>query len=276
MLNLGDIFISGKEVLMVINAQCDLAGQRRKYNASYSILFIPGKLIPIEDKLLKQDKAKPITQIILDEDNKYRILWDTKRVFSCEYGKIFVQIKQDMNYSRKYRLRLPYSLEVQQAFTLNISRVGIPVMPPVDIPVLAKVYYNNGSGNNICLEEDNGVYITSKKINPIDDKDPDPKYLRFTGGFIDLLIDGLIKLVARFTDEAKGLSTGKQLTNLTEYIKKLETLLTDNEFMKLTMPTKLKSGSNFNGTSVKIFVNIEPTNFESICIHITTLDADAE
>lgn len=131
-LQFGDLFFkdSGDEVVMVANAACDLAyspGESRSFRPLQPILLIRGRLQRFEEVNKHSDVR---TELIKHDTRPYRILWNTGDVTSCEYGKVTEWLNH-RQLKRKSRLSLPYALEIQQAFAARMTRVGIPVRPPI-------------------------------------------------------------------------------------------------------------------------------------------------
>ena len=136
-LSLGDMFIKDsqepREVLMIINAQCDLSfapGQERRVAQDRSVVFIPGELQPLARPFAKAENIAPTTELFEFKERSYRILWRPKRVLTRPYGEVASWL-DSQGYKLVARLRLPYALEVQRAFTADLSRVGMPVAPPI-------------------------------------------------------------------------------------------------------------------------------------------------
>jgi hypothetical protein len=136
-LSLGDVFIKDatepREVLMIINAQCDLSfapGADRRVASDRSVVFIPGELQPLSRPFAKAENTAPATELFEYGKRSYRILWRPKQVLTRPYGDVAAWLDSE-GYKPVARLRLPYALEVQRAFTADLSRVGMPVAPPI-------------------------------------------------------------------------------------------------------------------------------------------------
>ena len=120
------------DLFMVINAQCDLAlapaSRTRASDPVRSILLLPGFFKSVLDPAV--DNSKPKTELYRYNGEAYRVEWETKKIQSIPYGQFNIW-KEDMGYERVARLRLPFALEVQRAFAADLTRVGMPVMPPI-------------------------------------------------------------------------------------------------------------------------------------------------
>src|SRR5579884_143734 len=175
LLCLGDLFFKEQshEVLMVINAACDLAyspGTKRAFPRERSILLLHGMLQRYEE-IDTSDSIR--TDLFNHEGKAYRILWDHRRVISKPYGEIKEWLSHE-RYSRKSRLSLPYALQVQQAFTLGIMRIGMPIKPPHFRHADVEVYCANEDDNYMLVGETihDGVLIIRRKMEH-QDKDED-------------------------------------------------------------------------------------------------------
>jgi hypothetical protein len=163
-LHLGDVFIKEgeTEVWMVINAQCDLAfapDGLRQAKPERSILMISGRLRLLGDKLDESARNVPRTELFERNGATYRILWNTKKVISPSHGE-FKKWKEGLGYKREVRLRLPFALEVQRAFAADLTRVGMPVAPPIYQPVTLQLICMNEQGKAELLHETaSGAYM---------------------------------------------------------------------------------------------------------------------
>ncbi len=147
-LHLGDVFINDtkREVLMVINAECDLAfapEANRDFPRELSILLLPGILQTLDEN------PKPnlvCTELFNHNSKAYRIAWDHKCAISKKYKDVLTWLSSE-GYSRISRLSLPHALEVQHVFAANLTRIGMPIKPP---------FYRNADVELYCADE-NGM-----------------------------------------------------------------------------------------------------------------------
>lgn len=128
------------DLLLVLNAQCDLAfapgSEARQMDPERAILLLPGYFKGIREPV--GDKRTPKTELYLHERGSYRVEWDTKRITAVPYGE-FAAWKETSGRERVGRLRMPFALELQRAFAADLTRVGMPVMPPIFQPIMARV-----------------------------------------------------------------------------------------------------------------------------------------
>jgi hypothetical protein len=169
LLGLGDIFISDKlELYMVLNPECDLAyspaSEGRVFSTKKSIVLIPGTLHPLHKSLPQDLAGKSRTEFFVHEGQTYRIVWDTKRTITREYGQMREWItSQKMR--REYRLRLLYALEVQHDYTAEFGRIGPPIAPPIFNPVRLELFgYDENGKSNLILGplDDDAALVTSR------------------------------------------------------------------------------------------------------------------
>ncbi len=78
--------------------------------------------------------------------NRIRLFWRVKETVSKSF-KDFSDWKKMNAVRRFYRLRTPFALEIQQIFTSTISRVGMPVPPPLTQPLPLSVGYFDSKVN---------------------------------------------------------------------------------------------------------------------------------
>ena len=142
-LQLGDMFFKdagGTEVLIVLSAACDLAyapGAARAFPTDQFVLLEYGELQPITDE--PRDSAMR-TELFHFNNAVYRILWDHRRAVWKEYGAVEGWLTGE-GFVRRARMSLPYALELQKSFANHITRIGMPVKPPLflkaDVEVVA-------------------------------------------------------------------------------------------------------------------------------------------
>lgn len=165
--NMGDIFISSEtaELLMVCNPACDLEftpDDRRLPNPEESILFIPGTL-----EKLGQPPGSPTlrTELFQYNGDSYRILWLPKHLRAIPYRAVENWLSEH-KFGRVARLRMPFSLEIQQYFANQLTRVGVPVPPPFYRPLQVAVYQRGSGGSYerlIIAESERDAFIVSAR-----------------------------------------------------------------------------------------------------------------
>ena len=143
-LQFGDLFRTDDKVWLCITATCDLAfGPTRPKRSKRSVLLIPGKLLPIEIELKPFERRMPRTELVWLDKKVYRILWDTKEVARTDWGDI-MKWQAAKKAKRIARLHAPFALEIQRLFTADLTRIGMPVPPPLYSPQAVRL---------TCLDE---------------------------------------------------------------------------------------------------------------------------
>ncbi|TCM51053.1 hypothetical protein C8J36_11060 [Rhizobium sp. PP-F2F-G48] len=160
----GDLFRKGtsKNVWVCITPPCDLAfGATRTIPSSRSILFLPGKLMPIDKQLKAFEQRQPRTELVLLNKEMSRIVWDTKSVLQIEWGKLQETLSA-MKMKRVARVNTPFALEIQRSFATDLTRIGMPVPPPIYNPVQVQLSCFDETDNERVLTtvETSGAHLT--------------------------------------------------------------------------------------------------------------------
>lgn len=138
-LSLGDIVVereveTGSKVYMVINPQCDLAEsprhKRRPIDDDLSVLLLPGTLRPVGAPERTERKETADTPYFATDGAKGRIQWDAKKQIAVPYSE-FAEWLAEKQRARKARMRTTFALALQTAVHSELTRVGLPVPPPM-------------------------------------------------------------------------------------------------------------------------------------------------
>jgi len=164
---LGDVFVktAKDEVYMVLNAACDLAfapHTARACDPEQAIMLIPGRLTPLYEA--PADMKFPRTELFAHDEKLFRVIWRDDRVFSYRHRELFKQMK-DSGHERRYRLRLPYALQIQQAFATRLTRVGLPVAPPICVAVDVDLHCADDAGKarTLATRVKGGSFVSHRK-----------------------------------------------------------------------------------------------------------------
>ena len=156
---------SSHDLLLLVNAQCDLAYRPGAQDEPESvdnlaILLLPGTLHSLGAK--RSGPSKPKTELYQQDGQNYRIEWDTKNVQAIPFPRFRKWIRNN-GYERSARLRLPLALEIQRAFATDVTRIGSPVSPPIYEPVPIQLLCPNPQGNAYemldRLEEEEAAFL---------------------------------------------------------------------------------------------------------------------
>ena len=217
-LRLGDLYVKDTEdVLLVINAECDLLysceNPKRKFPADLSILLEPGRLTPIEENV---DRKWKVTHLFEVDGRIFKIVWNHEGVLTQRYGDA-VKWLESKGYSKRARLIPAHALEIQQHFAATLTRVGMPVAPPLPRPATVQVFGRNEDETLAKLGEDiqGGVVV-------------DREGFRFTVEGFHNILKRVSDAVRHYTAERESLAvSAPRYGKLGEQINKLEALLQD-------------------------------------------------
>ena len=145
-LRLGDLLIKegDDDLYVVVTPDCDLASSPeggRAPDLEQSIVMVQGTKCLLKDRRVGDLR----TELFYMQDRQYRIYWDPKKVISLRVSE-FHKWYTDNAYSRPARLRSRHALQIQQAFTADLGRVGMPVVPPLSESVNVELYGDTRSG----------------------------------------------------------------------------------------------------------------------------------
>ena len=221
-LRLGDIWVKDakSEVYMVANPDCDLAfgpGGRRDIDKDLSVLLIPGHLVSLDHNASGDGVRTDLFQI--DNEN-FRIHWEPKKIVTVKLKK-FREQYSDGEYSRRERLRLPYALRIQHAFTSHVSQVGVPVAPPlyerVDVSFYAEGETSGWEQLGKPLENGAAIIFTSR----------DKGSVVITTECIQRLLKMLPNVVDGYRQKRETANNEKRKERLSKKIAELESCQSD-------------------------------------------------
>ena len=148
-LALGDIFANSdhRVVFMVVNPACDLQfspiNPKRVADPTLPIYLIPGHLEAFNHSA--DSKATARTEIFELDGLAFRVLWDQKHVVTVLLRE-FEAWCLSGGYRRVTRLGLVHALAVQHTWTADLSRVGVPVTPPLTNPGDFRMFLRDADG----------------------------------------------------------------------------------------------------------------------------------
>ena len=217
-LRLGDLYIrDGLHVLLVINADCDLVysyqSPSRPFNAELSIVLHPGRLAQVDEGTARETK---VTNLFFLDGESYKIIWNHEGVITKKYGEVEDWLDAE-GYVKKARLVAPHALEIQHHFAASLTRVGMPVAPPLPRPATVQVFGKNEDGTLEKLGGDisQGVVI-------------DQDGFRFTADGFSEILERVAEGVTHYTViRASFDSNHPRFERLGKNIERLESLLTD-------------------------------------------------
>ena len=126
--------------LVVLTPACDI-----QHNYAKRLFFIAGVAKPSELLLHKKQDAL-ITPILIHDSTHYVVEWELGAPVSWVPSDFLKQLEAGV-FERVRRFRALFSLQLQQRFASNLSRVGTPVIPPMQHLAGATISYRDKGGN---------------------------------------------------------------------------------------------------------------------------------
>jgi hypothetical protein len=133
LLMLGDIFAAPgeRQVYVVVSPACELQyspkNMRRQPDLGLTVHLLQGSLVTPRAGIGKGlGKRMELLEI---ENQLWRVMWHPERVLSVALGE-FSAWQWKTKYDRVARLTLPFALALQQYWTSQLGRVGLPVNLP--------------------------------------------------------------------------------------------------------------------------------------------------
>ena len=150
---LGHIFRSGKNgVWAVMNAACDLAGRPGEDEKTRGSLYLPkpnlsivlmrGHLVAIDEPTAHKGAR---TDLYEEGGRAHWIKWDVKHVEAVPYRDIDQWVRKTGAVLAK-RLRAEHALYLQREFASEMTRVGLPVSPPIPQKTQGALYVRSSDG----------------------------------------------------------------------------------------------------------------------------------
>ena len=217
-LRLGDLYVKNSQnVLLVVNADCDLVysshSPSRPFPAELSILLHPGLLTQVDGRAAREAK---VTNLFFLEGEAFKIVWDHDGVITKKYNEVEDWLSSE-GYAKKARLITPHALEIQHHFAASLTRVGMPVAPPLPRPATVQVFGKKEDGTLARLGTDipRGVVV-------------DQGGFRFTAEGFKEVLERVAEGVRHYTVLRESYdSSHARFQRLGKNIERLESLLSD-------------------------------------------------
>ena len=145
---LGDLLIADrhKPAFLILNAGCDLqfSPGKRDCDPQRTILLVPGRFEPLYER--GDEKNVKRTELFELDEERFRIIWQHTHVRGMPCYQVRPEHEPN-GYTRKWRLKLPYALEVQQHFASQLTRVGVPTPTPLFRERPVEIYGKAANGD---------------------------------------------------------------------------------------------------------------------------------
>ena len=165
-LHFGDMFVGEKDgsltAYIVLTPECDLVfGGSRAFPRTRSVILLPGNMTD-EPPFKRRNDTATRTELLYWNGKDWRIQWRVKEAESIRLGK-FRKWTEKKNLTRVARMEFAFASDIQRAYVGNLTRVGIPVVPPQFQPQNATIYVRGWDGrlHRVCAPIENGAYLIS-------------------------------------------------------------------------------------------------------------------
>ena len=165
-LHFGDIFVGEKDgsptAYIVVTPECDLVfGGSRAFPRTRSVILLPGNMTDEPPFKMRNDTATR-TELLPWSGKDWRVQWRVKEAESIRLGN-FKKWAEKMKLTRVARMEFTFASDIQRAYVGNLTRVGIPVVPPQFQPQNATIYVRGWDGrlHRVCAPIENGAYLIS-------------------------------------------------------------------------------------------------------------------
>ena len=165
-LHFGDIFVEDKgdspTAYVVLTPECDLVfGGSRPFPHNRSVVLVPGNMTnELPFKSVGDGAAR--TELVHWKSKDWKIEWRIKRAETVALGKFKTWVQQKAM-SRVGRIEFSFAAAIQSVYVANLTRIGLPVLPPQFQPHHTTVYVENWNKALIPVSEkiQNGAYLIS-------------------------------------------------------------------------------------------------------------------
>ncbi len=132
-LHFGDVFVEtvdgSPRAHIVMTPECDLAfGGSRAFPREHAVVLIPGNMTPGRPFKMSGGNAAR-TELLRWNNEDWRVDWQFKEGQVVNLGE-FREASQKRELKRVARVEFSFASDVQRAFVADLTRVGLPVVPP--------------------------------------------------------------------------------------------------------------------------------------------------
>ena len=164
-LHFGDLFVEPNErtVYMVATPECDLAfGGPRAFPHGRSVVLIPGTMERSDALFEKRGENRVRTELFMWQDQRWRIEWRLKQAQAVRLSQFRAWLR-DNGIKHGGQIRFEFAADIQRSYAADLTRVGLPVSPPLVRQCKVSVYTSTPAGKPylVCQSATEGGYIFS-------------------------------------------------------------------------------------------------------------------
>ncbi|HSW40664.1 MAG TPA: hypothetical protein VLL97_14360, partial [Acidobacteriota bacterium] len=267
-LALGDIIVeqdgvTASKIYMVINPQCDLAESprhKRRIDDDLSVFLVSGELRPVGAPERTERKETADTPYFAVDGAKGRIQWDGKKQIAIPYNKLPEWLAEKPR-KRRARMRQTFALALQTAVRSELTRVGLPVPPPMYEPIEVKI-------RHACMGKWSGEASTLQLGRLLMARDSKSDQLVLPHSFLTEL-SGLVQ------EGAKKLAASTKNGDAARAVKITQALANPSELQKLAKPLPVAGGTFLGGAVLVCRESKAPKDFDR-CLITCLMLPDAE
>ena len=165
-LHFGDVFVQDMNAppraYIVMTPECDLAfGGSRPFPRKHSVVLIPGEMIPGRPFTMSGENTAR-TELLHWNDEDWKIQWKVKEAQTVSLDA-FKKSAEQLGLNRVARVEFSFAADVQRAYVGDLSRIGLPVVPPQFQGQDVMVYVEDGNQafQVVCGPIPDGAYLFS-------------------------------------------------------------------------------------------------------------------
>ncbi len=132
-LHFGDVFVEAVDAStrahLVVTPECDLAfGGSRAFPKNHGVVLVPGNMIPGRPFEMSGNDL-PRTELLRWSGADWRVEWKIKEAEIIRLGE-FKDMARSRSLKRVAKMEFSFAANVQRAYVGDITRIGLPVIPP--------------------------------------------------------------------------------------------------------------------------------------------------
>lgn len=244
-----------KKVWMIINAECDLIFNPLPSKNSDSVqrppidivTLIEGNLYKILDTIERESHD---TEFFNFDGASYIIKWNWKNTRTFGYKDVLEDLKKE-EFEPVAILRSPYVLKVQQHYSTQFSRIGLPVAPPLYKEIKVEVFgkINDEIETFLSPTENLASWIINKSNSECQ--------------FMPLFASELKRCISEFIQKHKmSLEEGKQLTRKIQNMEDNIDSIIEDFPQNFKVRFKSKNSISYFKDKIGIFKDVNKHSFD--------------